>query len=191
MSGYIERVMTEPISTVQLLKEIGIDTLDWEWLQSDSKLLDQISASFPQDNHLDRGDFEQLLNKAVNAINICDRWVPILHVVLAEVEVKRDKAKNKSYLGADEKREGKLTADIRKALAEDDDLFTELRLLFAKIQSIKMYFERKGKTATAAFFYFKQQYFGYENKGNRYIVGGEEPGFTETDTAGEIGWNNE
>ena len=178
----------ERISTIEVLTTISIDTLDWNKLKEDSKILDAISESFPKDNHLDKADFEQLLNKSVNAINICDRWIPILHVVFSEIEIKRDRAKNEDFINAEPK-VGKLTADVRKAIAESGERYNELKLLTEKIASMKTYFERKGKSATSAFFYFKQQYFGYENKGNRYIVGSEEMKFPDTDVQEDLGQN--
>jgi len=153
------------------MKKLGLSS-DSEDFDSDAYLkdrdeLEKIANSLPQDGVLDQNDCVKLLRLCIRGMNICDFWLPKLHVLMTLYEVKRDQARADAYLNASPK-EIKMTVEMRKASAEVDDEYNKMKLMVERIKSSKVFHEKKKDTLKSAYFMFKDQLTSYKtsDKGN-------------------------
>jgi len=158
-------------SMIDVLMSIGIDTLDDTKLKTDEAELRRIADEFPEDGLVDIAQYERMAGLCMRGISICDYWVPILMVLVGEVEAKRDRAKAKAYTEAEEPRAGRLTADVRKMMSEGDDEYNRLRMLAERLNAIKTLFDRKSHSFTKFHVFMKDQQKNYLYKGGREISG--------------------
>jgi len=173
-----------------VMKKIGL-SLEPEDFDSSAYLLDRdelekIANSLPFDGVLDQQDCMRLLRLCIRGMNICDFWLPKLHVLMSLYEVKRDQARADAYLNVDVPKEVKMTVEMRKASAEADETYSKMKLMVERIKSSKLFHERKKDTLKSAYFMFKDQLNSYKtsDKGNsgeslEYIEGDNKIGRME------------
>ena len=162
---------TDGQSMIDVLMNIGIDTLDGDKLRVDEAEFQKISNEFPDDGLVDIAQYERMAGLAMRGIAICDYWVPILMVIIGELESKRDIAKAKAYVDAEEPKYGKLTADVRKQMSEANEEYNRVRILTERIRAIKVMFEKKSHSFTKFHVFMKDQQKLYSYKGGREISG--------------------
>lgn len=170
---------------LKVIQDSGFASIDNERLSNDLKELQTISDSLPKDNVFSVENCIKLERLCIHGMNICDYWTPIIHIVMSEKETERDVVKNKAYINA-ENGGAKLTAELRKAIAESNDEYNNLKTIVEKIKGIKLFFEKKRETFKSAIFVFKDQLASYRisDKGNS----GDSIDLMNDKTTGEVNW---
>jgi len=141
---------------------LNVDDFDTDSYLKDREELEKIANSLPADGILVQEDCVKLLRLCVRGMNICDNWIPKLHVLMTLYEVKRDQARAEAYLKASSPTEYKLTVEMRKASAEIDKEYNNMKLMVERIKSSKTFHEKKKDTLKAAYFMFKDQIASYK-----------------------------
>jgi len=155
---------------------------------SEREELQEIANSLPDDGVLDVNNVIRLQRLCIRGMNICDDWIPRLHVLMTVYEVKRDRARSTAYSEAKTSEGAKLTVEGRKAVAEGDETFNEMKLMVERIKGSKIFHEKKKETLKSAYYMFRDQLVSYKisDKGNT----GEELEFTNTTEKGygKVAW---
>ena len=172
------------------MKKLGLSS-DAEDFDSDAYLkdrdeLEKIANSLPDDGVLDQEDCAKLLRLCIRGMNICDYWLPKLHVLMTLYEVERDQIRADAYLNATGPSEIRLTVEMRKAAAEANGDYNKMKLMVERIKSSKMFHEKKKDTLKSAYFMFKDQLNSYKtsDKGNS----GESLDFVDDRKIGKGSW---
>jgi len=176
------------------MKKLGlstsVDDFDSESYLKDREELEKIANSLPADGVLVQEDCVKLLRLCIRGMNICDYWLPKLHVLMSLYEVKRDQARADAYLNASSPKEGRLTVEMRKASAEANEEYNKMKLMVERIKSSKTFHEKKKDTLKAAYFMFKDQIASYKTSDK--VNSGESLEFPEDKTidkkVGKVGW---
>lgn len=144
-----------------------LDIFDYELFIKERKEIEKISKSLPTDGVLDVSSINKLMRFVIRGMNICDDWIPKLHIILSSKEIERDFNRSNAYIntGSEDK---KLTVELRKCLSEVDVKYNESKLMVEKIKASKMFFERKRETLKTSFFVLRCQLDSYSisDKGN-------------------------
>jgi hypothetical protein len=173
-------ILEETFNTIGLVSDLEL--FDYALFIKERKEIEKISNSLPSDSILDISTINRLMRLIVRGLNICDDWIPKLHVILSYKEIERDKNKANAYINADLS-DKKLTVELRKNLSEIDEKYIEAKLIAEKIKASKMFYEKKRETLKSAYFMFKLQVDSYNisDKGNS----GEE---LEYETSNKVNW---
>jgi hypothetical protein len=157
--------MSKIISSID---ELGYSSIESETFQSDVEELEVISKAIPKDNILSQETCKKLQRLCIRGMNICDNWVPRLHIIISEQESERDKAKNIAYVNAKLEDNVKLTAEMRKAISELDATYNEIKNSIEKLKGMKFFFEKRRDTLKSSIYVFKEQMSSYtvSDKGN-------------------------
>jgi hypothetical protein len=166
------------------LEEIGFGSVDYIRLKNDHKELEHIADSIPKSNILSQESCLKLERYCIRGMNICDYWLPIIHIMISEQEIIRDQLKNKAYIDA-KVDDGKLTLDLRKAIAEVDESYNNARLLVERGKSYKSFFQTKRETLKSSIFMLKDQLSSYKHSDKD--SGGEELSY-EVPKYGQVPW---
>jgi hypothetical protein len=156
----------------KLMKKIGLSSdvsdFDNESYLKDRLELEKIANSLPSDGVLDYDNCLKLLRLSIRGLNICDEWIPKLHIITTLYEVERDKARADAYINAKLPKEGRITVEMRKASSEVDEEYNKMKLMVEKVKSTKLFHEKKRDTLKAAYFMFRDQLLSYKlsDKGN-------------------------
>lgn len=126
-------------------------------LQSDRNELEQISNALPRDGVLSTVDCIKLEWKILRGMNICDFWIPKIHIMTSEKESERDKIRNNAYANASSKDSHKLTVEMRKVISELDENLEKAKIEVEKLKAIKLFLEKKRDSFKSALFIFKEQ----------------------------------
>ncbi len=155
--------------------------------------LDKIYNSYPKDNVLELDDCTKMQMFSMRGMNICDDWIPIMHVAVSVVESNRDKAKAKAYINAES--DSKMTAEFRKAYSECDEEYNRLKILAEKIKATKIFLEKKRDSFKTAYYFFRDQFnssttSGKNNSGESlpYDEGGEQKTTRTEPSFGRKSW---
>lgn len=162
-----------PQNMIELLLTVDNETVDINKLKKDQNELEEISNEFPNDGVVDISQMERLAGLSMRGISICDYWVPVLMVIIGEVNSKRNKAKNDAYINAEEPKSGKLTADLRKCISEADPEYIKLCVVHDRMKAILRHFEDKRDSFKTFHFFMKDQQKAYGYQGGRHINGEE------------------
>lgn len=180
--------MSTTENILKVIDEHELNAVNSSKLSLDLKELNSISNSLPQDNILSADDCLNLERLCLRGMNICDFWLPIIHIVMSENEVLRDSVKSKAYIDA-KAGDGRLTAEMRKAYSEADDEYNKQRIIVEKVKAMKSLFEKKRDTFKSAIFVFKDQFNSYKisDKGSS----GDNLYYTDDKVSyGKIAWEN-
>ncbi len=155
--------------------------------------LQTIADSLPKDGVLDINDIQRLQRLCIRGMNICDDWIPRLHVLMTVFEVKRDVAKALAYTNAKPPENSKLiklTIDAKKAIAERDEDFNKLKVTVEQIKGSKIFHEKKKDTLKSAYYMFRDQLVSYNlsDKGNSGEQLQYQDNNTEEQKTGRISW---
>ena len=156
----------------EVMKKLGLsgdpDDFDQEKYLNEREELQVIADSLPNDGVLDIGNLQKLQRLCIRGMNVCDDWLPRLHVLMTIYEVRRDQYRSAAYINATSPDGGKLTVESRKAAAEGDAEFNKMKIMVEKIKSSKMFHEKKKDTLKAAYYMFRDQLLSYKmsDKGN-------------------------
>jgi hypothetical protein len=181
-------------NSINTLLTVTIDTLDQVKLQGDTDNLDKIENEFPHDMVVDVGDAERLSGLALRGISICDYWVPVLTVLIAELEIISAQARAKAFIDAEAPKNGKLTADVRKQIAEADPQYTKCRQNVARYEAIQERLKLKSRTFEKVHYSMKDQQKAYNSPIAGRHISGEEPVYKrshppiDTKKSGEEKW---
>jgi len=156
---------------IDTILSVTHDTIDIDKLKSDETLIDEIALNFPKDGLVNLADLEKLAGTSMYGINICDYWVPILMVIIGDLESKKNKAKSKAYIEAESNNNSKLTAELRKAYSEIDPTYLKISSDLERVKAIKKFFEDKRDSFKTFHFFMKDQQKVYINNGGRNING--------------------
>ncbi len=154
------------------MKKLGlsdnVEDFDNNSYLKDREEPEKIADSLPSDGVLSEGDCIKLQRLSIRGMNICDFWLPKLHVLMTLYEVKRDQAHANAYLNASTSKEFKMTVEMRKASAEVDQEYSNMKLMVERIKSAKVFHEKKKETLKAAYFMFRDQMSSYKtsDRGN-------------------------
>lgn len=157
--------MSKILNTID---DLGYSHVESDDLKSDLDELEKISKSIPKDNVLSQEDCKKLQRMCIRGMNICDDWIPRLHILISEQESERDLAKNKAYVNAKTEDGGKITAEMRKAISELDENYLEIKTGVEKLKGMKFFFEKRRDTLKSSIYVFKDQISSYNisDKGN-------------------------
>jgi hypothetical protein len=133
-----------------------LDIFDYNLFIKERKEIEKISNALPSDSILDVSTIHRLMRLIIRGLNICDNWIPKLHVILSYKEIERDRDKANAYINADLENK-KLTVELRKNLSEVDEQYIENKLIVEKIKASKLFFERKRDTFKTSYFMLKAQ----------------------------------
>ncbi len=150
------------------IDELGYSSIESDTFKSDVEELDFISKAIPKDNILSQENCKKLQRLCIRGMNICDNWVPRLHIIISEQESERDKAKNLAYVNAKLEDTVKLTAEMRKAISELDENYNSIKNSIEKLKGMKFFFEKRRDTLKSSIYVFKEQMSSYilSDKGN-------------------------
>ena len=158
---------------IDLLLTVDNETVDIDKLKKDQDELEEIANEFPNDGIVDISQMERLAGLSMRGISICDYWVPVLMVIIGEVNSKRNKSKNDAYINAEEPKSGKLTADLRKCISEADPEYVKFCVVHDRMKAILRHFEDKRDSFKTFHFFMKDQQKAYGYQGGRHINGEE------------------
>ncbi|MFZ4795880.1 MAG: hypothetical protein ACOYMA_00205 [Bacteroidia bacterium] len=146
---------------MKTIDDFGLSSVDNEKFSNDLKELNDISNSLPKDNVYSSEDCLRLERLCLRGMNICDYWTPIIHIVLSEKEAERDATRGNAYIHAG-KEGSKITVEMRKALADTNITYNNIRVITEKIKGIKLFFDKKRDTLKSAIFVFRDQIVAYK-----------------------------
>jgi len=151
---------------IKVIETAGLASIDNARLAADLKELNVISDALPKDNVYSMDDCLRLERLCIRGMNICDYWVPIVHIITSEKESERDIIKNNCYITAGKGE--KCTAEMRKAIAESNADYNNVKNLVERVKALKLFFDKKRETFRSAIFVFKDQLASYKvsDKGN-------------------------
>lgn len=155
-----------------MMDDLGLSSnpeiFDNEGYLKERKELDDIANSLPDDGVLDKNDLLRLSRLCIRGMNICDSWLPKLHVLMTLCEVEKDKARAMAYVNAKGKENEKLTAELRKAISEINEEYNNKKIIAEKIKGAKLFHEKKRDTLKTSYFFFRDQLCSYKtsDKGN-------------------------
>ncbi len=157
-------MLEETFNKIGLVSDL--DIFDYDLFIKERKEIEKISKSLPTDGILDVSTINKLMRFVIRGMNICDDWIPKLHIILSSKEIERDLNRSKAYINIGEDK--KLTVELRKCLSEVDEKYNEAKLMAEKIKASKTFFERKRETLKTSFFMLKSQLDSYSisDKGN-------------------------
>lgn len=156
---------------INVLLTVDNETVDIEKLKKDQEELNQIGDEFPHDGIVDISQMERLAGLSMRGISICDYWVPVIMVIIGDLNSKRNKAKNEAYINAEEPKSGKLTADLRKCISEADPEYVSLCMIHDRMKAVLRHFEDKRDSFKTFHFFMKDQQKAYGYQGGRHING--------------------
>lgn len=165
---------------------LNLDDFNNESYLKDREELEKIANSLPADGILVQEDCVKLLRLCVRGMNICDNWIPKLHVLMSLYEVKRDQARAEAYLNVSSPKDVRLTVEMRKASAEANEEYNNMKLMVERIKSSKTFHEKKKDTLKAAYFMFKDQMTSYKTSDK--INSGESLEFPDGKKSGKVDW---
>lgn len=173
---------------VEMLLKLNISNHDAIKLQSDIEELDKINNEMPKDGVIDISEAERLAGLCMRGISICDYWIPQFMVFIGELESRRDKAFANAYIEAEGPKVGRLTADVRKQIAEGDDEYNNYKMLVVRYKASKESFSRKSDSLMKFHFFLKDQQKRYDYNGGRHISGEGQTFKKDKGTTGEQDW---